>query len=155
MLALFVASTAVAVMSTMVAERGAPTGDVAATRTLVEDLTRGRTPSGEPPEPVAALPDALLADLSSIDGVRGSLALHTNPIGAEVPYSDFMLTGALVSCRELAAVPDLGRCAPGAEVAVVIPWLDPDRGTAWTRSAGRPPRSRPPSWRACRCRASA
>ena len=128
-LALFVASTAVAVMSTMVAERSAPTGDVAATRTLVEDLTRGRTPAGEPPKPVDALPDALLAHLSSIDGVRGWLALHTNPIGAEVPYSDFMLTGALVSCRQLAAVPDLGRCAPGAEVAVVIPWLESDRGT--------------------------
>ncbi len=128
-LALFVASTAVAVMSTMVAERSAPTGDVAATRTLVEDLTRGRTPSGGPPKPVQALPDALLADLSSIDGVRGSLALHTNPIGAEVRVSDFLLTGALVSCRELAAVPDLGSCAPGAQVAVVIPWLDADRDT--------------------------
>jgi hypothetical protein len=126
-LALFVTSTAVGVMSTMVAERGAPTGDVAATRTLVEDLTQGRTPAGERPEPVDALPDALLADLSSIDGVRGWLALHTNPVEAEVPFSNFLLTGALVSCRELAAVPDLGRCAPGAEVAVVIPWLDPDR----------------------------
>jgi hypothetical protein len=29
-----------------------------------------------------------------------------------------------VSCRELAALPDLARCASGAEVAVVIPWLD-------------------------------
>ena len=56
--------------------------------------------------------------------MRGWLPLHTNPVEAEVPYSNFMLTGALVSCRELAAVPDLGRCAPGAEVAVVIPWLD-------------------------------
>jgi hypothetical protein len=128
-LALFVASTAVGVMTTMVDERGAPTGDVAATRTLLEEFTRGRTPGGEPPEPVDALPDALLTDLTSIDGVRGLLPLHTNPVGAEVEYSRFMLTGALVSCHELAALPDLGRCAPGAEVAVVIPWLDAE-GTA-------------------------
>jgi hypothetical protein len=125
-LALFVASTAVGVMTTMVHERGAPTGDVAATRTLLEEFTRGRTPGGEPPEPVDALPDALLTDLSSIDGVRGWLPLHTNPIGAEVPYSRFSLTGSLVSCRELAATPDMGRCASGADVAVVLPWLDPE-----------------------------
>jgi hypothetical protein len=61
--------------------------------------------------------------------VRGWLPLHTNPIGAEVPFSDFLLTGALVSCRELAALPDLGRCAPGADVAVVIPWLDAEGAT--------------------------
>jgi hypothetical protein len=126
-LALFVVSTALAVMTTMSDERGAPTGDVAATRTLVEDLTRGRTPSGDPPEPVDALPAALPTDLSSIDGVRGWLPLHTNPVGTEVPFREFSLTGALVSCQELAALPDLGRCAPGAEVAAVIPWFEPDR----------------------------
>ena len=53
-----------------------------------------------------ALPAGLLDDLSSIDGVRGWLPLHTNPIGAEVPYSDFTLTGSLVSCRELADLPE-------------------------------------------------
>jgi hypothetical protein len=37
------------------------------------------------------------------------------------------MTGALVSCQELAAVPDLGRCEQGAEVAAVLPWLEPDR----------------------------
>jgi hypothetical protein len=126
-LALFVVSTALAVMTTMSDERGAPTGDVAATRTLVADLTRGRTPSGEPPEPVAALPGALVAELSSIDGVRGWLPLHTNPVGTEVPYGDFTVTGALVSCTDLAALPDLGRCTAGARVAAVLPWLDPDR----------------------------
>ena len=127
-LALFVVSTALAVMTTMSDERGAPAGDVAATRTLVADLTRGSMPSGERPEPVDTLPDTLLADLSAIHGVRGWLPLHTNPIEAEVPFGDFQLTGALVSCQELADVPDLGRCAPDAEVAVVIPRLEPDRG---------------------------
>src|SRR6185503_17284458 len=91
-LALFVVSTALAVITTMSDERGAPTGDVAATRTLVEDLTRGRTPSGQPPEPVETLPAALVADLSAIDGVRGWLPLHTNPVGTEVPFSGFSLT---------------------------------------------------------------
>jgi hypothetical protein len=138
-LALFVASTAVAVMTTLTAERGAPTGDVAATRTLVEDFTRGRTWTGDQPKPIDALPAALVADLSSIDGVRGSLAMHTNPIGAEVRFAHFMLTGALVSCQELAALPDLGRCAPGAEVAAVIPWLDAEQtsvdDTVWPTAA--------------------
>ena len=45
----------------------------------MEDLTQGRTPSGDRPEPVTALPDALLADLSSIDGVRGWLAAAHQP----------------------------------------------------------------------------
>ena len=121
----------------------------------MEDLTQGRTPSGEPPEPVDALPDALLADLSSIDGVRGWLPLHTNPVGAEVPFGDFLLTGALVSCRELAALPDLGRCAPGARGGRGHPLARLRPGAPWTTSGGRPPRSRPPSSASCRCRASA
>jgi hypothetical protein len=135
-LALFVTSTSVGVMTTMIAQRGAPTADVAVTRTLELDLTRGRMPTGEQPPAIDRLPAPLGADLSAVPGVRGWLSLHTNPLGTQVPVGPFSMDADLVACRDLAAVPDLGGCAPGAEVASVPPGfmaidLTSWRGTRW------------------------
>jgi hypothetical protein len=135
-LALFVTSTSVGVMTTMIAERGAPTVDVAVTRTLVLDLTRGRMLTGEQPPAVDRLPTGLGTALSSVPGVRGWLPLHTNPLGTEVPVGPFSMGAALAACRDLAAVPDLGGCTPGAQVASVPPGfmaidLSSWRGTRW------------------------
>jgi hypothetical protein len=135
-LALFVTSTAVGVMTTMIAERGAPTGDLAVTRTLVLELTRGRTPGGEEAAAVDRLPASLGTGLDGIQGVRGWLPLHTNPLGTEVPVGPFSMAADLVACRDLAALPDLGECRAGADVVSVPPGfmaIDQSswRGTRW------------------------
>jgi hypothetical protein len=135
-LALFVTSTSVGVMTTMIAERGAPTADVTVTRTLVLELTRGRMPSGEQPSAVDQLPAGLGTALRAVPGVRGWLPLHTNPLGTEVPVGSFSMDAALAACRDLATVPDLGGCTPGAQVASVPPGfmaidLSSWRGTRW------------------------
>jgi hypothetical protein len=124
-------------MTTMVAERGAPTGDLAVTRTLVLDLTRGRVLTGEQPAPVDRLPGGLGDALTAVPGVRGWVPLHTNPLGTEVPVGPFSMDADLVACRDLAAVPDLGDCAAGAEVVSVPPGftavdLTSWQGTRWT-----------------------
>jgi hypothetical protein len=130
-LALFVVSTSVGVMTTMITERGAPTADVAVTRTLVLDLTRGRLPSGEPLAPIDRLPAGLDATLSGIPGVRGVLALHTNPLGTSVQVGPFGMDADLAACEDIAAVPDLGRCSTGAEVASVPPGFMAIGTTGW------------------------
>jgi hypothetical protein len=132
-LALFVTSTAVGVMTTMVAERGAPTGDVAVSRTLVLDLTWGRMPAGEDPPPADRLPAGLGGALASLPGVQGWLPLHTDPLGTEVSVGlPWRIEAALVACRDLAALPDLGSCPAGAEVASVPPGFSPiERRSSW------------------------
>ena len=134
-LALFVTSVAVGVITTIVAERGAPTGDVAATRTLVEDFTQGRTPRATDRSRSPRC-RALLRTCRD-RGVRGWLAAAHNPVGAEVPSATSCSTGALVSCRELAAC-RMAAARPARRSA----WSSPGStrpGPPWTRPvAGRP-----------------
>ncbi|GAA3926466.1 ABC transporter permease [Actinomadura viridis] len=118
-LALFVSSTAVGVMTTMVAERGVPRGTAVARSTLVADYSQGHTSRGAPRASVG-VPDTVLARLRAIPGVQRVTRIHTNPLGTTLsfggPERDL---GGLASCRELEGVPDFGRCAPGADVVTV------------------------------------
>ena len=123
-LALFVGSVAVGLITSIDTAEGAPSETAAGRGTLVADLTdwSGRLPAF----PVADLPAPVLADLRQIPGVRAVVPVH----GASP--TDRLPTGA-VACADLATVPALGRCAHGAEIVRLEP------GIAGSRFA-------PPAW---------
>ncbi|MFI5924573.1 FtsX-like permease family protein [Micromonospora sp. NPDC051543] len=101
MLALFVTSVAVGVITTIVDERGpAPLGSTdAGTVTTVFD------------EKTTAAPDALLAELRAISGVSSATAIR------EAPDINTGGEGGVIACADL---PDAyGRCAEGASVIEV------------------------------------
>jgi hypothetical protein len=117
-LALFVTSTAVGVMTTIVDERGEPTGDAAARDTLMIDFSRNPVQVGATAAPI---PEPVLSDLRSLSGVRGVTVIHSNPLGTQLPIGDWHMEAGLVSCADFADLTGLGRCATGAEVASVPP----------------------------------
>ncbi|MEO3774759.1 FtsX-like permease family protein [Micromonospora sp. B9E7] len=101
MLALFVTSVSVGVITTIVANRGpAPTGSTdAGTVTTVFD------------EKVASVPDPLFAELRAITGVRSATAIRENPV-----RTDSGEVG-VIACTDLPSA--YGRCADGASVIEV------------------------------------
>jgi hypothetical protein len=126
-LALFVGSIAVALITSIDANEAAPSETAAGRATLLADLTdwSGRQPAF----PVADLPAPVLADLQQIPGVQAVVPVH----GASP--TDRLPTGA-VSCADLATVPALGRCAPGAAIVRLEPWVAGSRFAppAWPAS---------------------
>lgn len=109
--ALFVTSVATGVMTTIVAERGAPRTGSVLSSTLVQAFdTKGGTGGSQ-----ARMP----AELASIPGVEAVHPVYANP--RDEPSAPDWLPG-LVRCADLARSPELGRCAAGAEVAYV--WHD-------------------------------
>jgi hypothetical protein len=106
MLALFVTSVAVGVITTIVANRGpAPRGST--------DAGTLSTAFYDDPPMVSA---TLLAELRAIPGVRSATVIHVNPAGK---FED-----GVVACADIP--PEYGRCTPGATVAALrngfIPW---------------------------------
>ncbi|MFF0119720.1 FtsX-like permease family protein [Micromonospora arida] len=101
MLALFVTSVAVGVITTIVDERGpAPVGSTdAGTVTTVFD------------EKAATVPDTLFAELHSISGVRSATAIR------EAPDINTGGEGGVIACADLPSA--YGRCAQGATVIEV------------------------------------
>jgi hypothetical protein len=128
-LALFVTSTAVGVITTFVAERDAPSGDATAHNTVVADYSHGWSEvPGVPRAHIASVPDAVLNGLRSTPGVTGVTVVHTNPLRTTVSLGGPRpVVAGLVSCRQLTEVPGFGRCATGADTASVSPLLGYDR----------------------------
>jgi hypothetical protein len=125
-LALFVTTVAVAVITTIDAKRGAPPPGQAASATVLDQFTFDK--AGVPSAPSAGM----LAALNATSGTRGTAVIHPDTPGITVPA---ILTGrpvgspplqanmvGLVSCAQLARVPALGRC-PGGAQAVALPDL--------------------------------
>jgi hypothetical protein len=117
-LALFVTTVAVALITTQNAKGAAPLGGPAA-NTLVDQFS-----DGPQPVTVPAPPAALLARLRSIGGVRGTLTVHQAG-GLAIPATVLGLAerfggvpAGLVSCTQLAGAPSLGRCPAGAVTAL-------------------------------------
>jgi hypothetical protein len=108
MLALFVTSVASGVMTTILAERGAPrTGSVmSSTLSQTFDAKNGKGPS----------PAEVPAALASIPGVQAVHPVYANP---RDDLSDPRGLPGLIPCADLALTPELGSCASGAEVAYV------------------------------------
>ncbi|WCN78851.1 ABC transporter permease [Micromonospora sp. LH3U1] len=114
MLALFVTSVAIGVITTIVANRGpAPIGSTdAGTVTTVFD------------EEAPSVPDALFAELRAITGVRSATAIRENPNmmnGGE---------GGVIACTDLPSA--YGRCAEDASVIEVPMGLSRWRESAST-----------------------
>ncbi|CCH18945.1 ABC transporter permease [Micromonospora lupini] len=112
MLALFVTSVAVGVITTIVANRGpAPVGS-----------TEAGQVSLYLPDDAPAAPDTLFTGLRSINGVRSATAVRENP--------DRMNAGepGLIACTDIPRA--YGRCAEGATVAEVATGLIPFRESA-------------------------
>ena len=125
-LALFVASVAIEVVSTIVADHGAPAGGEVAIGTLVDMLGNPNAASVEGENSIAVVPANLVDEVSSINGVRGVSVIHWDPLVATDHATDQM--PGLVSCAELARTPALGRCASGALVATIQPFADQGNG---------------------------
>jgi hypothetical protein len=116
--ALFVASSAFGVIASIVAQHNASTGGKVGRDIVTEDFMEGYFQG----QPEAAPSDAVLARLRAVPGVRGVAVMHTEPFAG--PTTDGPSLGPpsnFASCADLAAVPALGRCDPGADVAKVPP----------------------------------
>ncbi|MEU8256884.1 ABC transporter permease [Micromonospora inaquosa] len=112
MLALFVTSVAVGVITTIVANRGpAPVGS-----------TEAGQVSFYLPEDAPAAPDSLFAELRSTTGVRSAAAVRENPDRTSVGEP------GVIACAEIPSA--YGRCADGATVAEVATGLIPFRESA-------------------------
>ncbi|HEY5985478.1 MAG TPA: hypothetical protein VIV12_03700 [Streptosporangiaceae bacterium] len=103
MLALFVTSVAISVITTMTAYDGSARTTAADRATLVNDFFRPN-PSGRPSTSVPSVPTPLL-----------DLLVHDQPVAGQLWTHD------LVRCADLARVPALGHCAPGARTAAIEP----------------------------------
>jgi hypothetical protein len=120
-LALFVTTVAVGVITTIVDHRGAPT-----TGPEAANLAQHVPPDSGP------VPDSLRADLRAIPGVLGVAVVYTAPRDLPSATGDDWTPPGLVSCAAIAGRPDFGQCAPGAQVAAVFPDLTfPDQ---WPQS---------------------
>ncbi|WP_412537857.1 ABC transporter permease [Longispora sp. K20-0274] len=120
MLALFVTSVATGVITSIVADRGAPrTGSVASTSLATMFWPQDRA-EGEPAPPVGSVPAAL----GSIPGVEQVLIVRANPLDRPDVRTDPTAIGrpsepGVIGCAELARGPAYGACPAGAAVAEV------------------------------------
>ncbi len=110
-LALFLASLASGIVTTIIADKGAPAGGQGAVDTVVAVFGQPNANAVESQFSIPALPSGLTTELSSIKGVRGVTVIHWDPSAPLGP--------AVVSCAELTRTPALGRCAAGASVASI------------------------------------
>jgi len=145
-LALFVTGTAVGVITTLVDDHGGGGlgGSTLARETLLDQASYYAAPgkaatTGDP------IPEPVLAKLRSIRGVQAVTVIRADPRVAQNanPYD----TAGLVSCAQLAQDPALGRCAPGASVALVtadftnsVKGLPSQRTAVWAAAAVSPGR---------------
>ncbi|MBV1855947.1 FtsX-like permease family protein [Catellatospora tritici] len=134
MLALFVTSTAVGIITTIVAERGTKHGTTASAGSMHVYFHDG--------DPLTTVPETISARLRDVPGVGRMITVRHNPVERTGSGpDDFGSLPGVISCAELDPV--FGRCAPGAVVAEV--WSDligfPDAGgpdTVWAASTVTP-----------------
>jgi hypothetical protein len=129
-LALFVGSVSVGIITTIEVYAGGTGVDAAARATLVDQVSNF-APSGPPLLSVPPLPDHLVSQLRSIPGVQAVTLVHTDPMGND----DLGPALGLVSCAQLVHTPALGRCQAGAAVATSQQRFDrrrnPRDGPVW------------------------
>ena len=118
-LALFITTVAVALITTQNAKGARPLDGPAAANVLADQFS-------DDPQPVTVPtpPAALLDRLRLIGGVHGVLAVH-QARGLTIPGALLgfpprfgAISAGLVSCDQLASIPSFGRCPAGATVAV-------------------------------------
>jgi hypothetical protein len=115
-LALFVTTGTLAIMSTINANQGMMEGAPSVRKAIVA------TPFGnrENQPTLPSVPDRVLAQARAVPGFEGIALVHDNPakVGA-YQLGDRPVVPSLVTCAELAQIPVVGHCAPGAAVAAV------------------------------------
>ncbi|MFJ8478207.1 FtsX-like permease family protein [Kitasatospora sp. NPDC094011] len=115
-LALFVTTGTLAIMSTIDANQGTLEGAPSVRKAIVA------TPFGNREEAAAlpSVPDRVLARARAVPGFQGIALVHDNPakVGA-YQQGPRPVVPSLVICSELAQIPVVGHCAPGAAVAAV------------------------------------
>ena len=117
-LALFITTVAVTLITTQNAKNGRPLDGPASANVLADQFSDNPQPVTVPTPPAA-----LLDRLRSIRGVQGVLAVHqvrglTIPDALlGFPHNFGALQAGLVSCAQLASIPSFGRCPAGAAVA--------------------------------------
>jgi hypothetical protein len=99
------------VITTIVSYHDATTGGSAGRDLIAEDFVS---------QPLRTLPQGLVTRLATTPGVRGVVVVHTDPSIPSGP--EFGPSTGLVACADLAHIPVLGHCEPGASVAA-IPWI--------------------------------
>jgi len=109
-LAVFVGTCALGVITTIVAANGGTPGDSRGSAGTIVDDFRGHPDVDRS----ARVP---LARLTSIPGVTGVVTLHADRDAGNVPGPP----PTVVSCVDLARAPALGHCAPGAETVQIEP----------------------------------
>jgi hypothetical protein len=110
-IALFITTTALGIITTIVAYHDAASGGVAGRDLIAEDFVS---------QPLGALPPGLVNRLAAIPGVRGVVVAHTNTFIQSGPGLG-PPTG-VVTCADLTHIPALGQCEAGVNVAT-IPWI--------------------------------
>jgi hypothetical protein len=133
-LALFITTVAVAVITTQNTKRSGPLDGTSASNVLVDQFTFGMGTSGSgrssgagsalgsAPAPAAEA----LARLRRTSGVQGIVELRADPgLTMSSPRLGIQpgFPAAVVSCAQLASTPALGRCPAGAAAAKVSPFL--------------------------------
>ena len=115
--ALFISTASAGVITTIVAYHSASTGGVAGRDILSEYFGGQDAGLGVQHPGQADVSDTLVSQLASIQGVQAVTVVRADPLTAEGP--NFGPPTGFVSCAQLARMPALGRCAPGAAVASI------------------------------------
>jgi hypothetical protein len=119
--ALFVTSVTVGVITTMASYRTGPTATPQVRNTVVDNFENPVSGSNQ----AVAMPAAMLARLQATAGVHGVTLVHANPLGTSYTINDhhrrFLSPGGLATCAELARTPVMGHCQAGARVVTVPP----------------------------------
>ena len=118
-LAIFVTSVSVGVISTIISDHGSVQGSPAS-KTVTDQFAIGPTAS------IAAVPQSVLSSLHAIKGVQGMTIVYVAPsnlkIDGPVPRINNLggnLQYGVVSCAQLKTTPALGMCHSGAEFAAL------------------------------------
>jgi hypothetical protein len=138
--ALFISSAALGIITTILDYHTASTGGAAARNVLAQAFGDRATDTadGHQIPGAATVPATLVDHLAAIPGVEAVAEIHVNPSTSD---ADRGPAPGLIACAELARIPALGRCQPGAEVTA-IPWFEPAgviTGNDTTAVRSRPP----------------
>ena len=126
-LALFIGTVAVAVLTPFIANRGATKGNSVDASTIVQ-VYGDQFLNPNSPVPSRLLPAGLVTDLQRTAGVSGTAVIHatsTTPAPAPPPPSlnrppvPVASPMGVVLCSQLARNPAWGRCAPGAVTGAI------------------------------------
>ena len=125
-LALFVGTTALAMINTIQADEGGWSSNTAARQaTLIDGLLDYST--FPPRTSVATIAPVVLAQLHAIPGLQAVVTVHSQPSTDLSPGPNPTrrpgVPNAIVSCADLARVPVLGHCPAGAQTAEIQPDL--------------------------------